>query len=98
MRLLKKIRSHKIYVRPRKFSVYSLIVGTARNGGISKLALWERQNFMNYYSIKAFKELSNNPNWSYIKIAAKVKRKGKLQYHLGNKPGLLDNEIKVKDI
>jgi len=98
MKLLKRIRSHKIYSSSRKLKVYNVTVGITQDGLISELPLWMRINKMNYYSIKAFKELFNSPNWSNIEIAAKVKRKGQLNYYLGNRADLLDDEIKRESI
>tara|TARA_R110001592_G_scaffold310694_1_gene585325 strand:- start:39 stop:335 length:297 start_codon:yes stop_codon:yes gene_type:complete len=98
MKPLKRIRSHKIYSSSRKLKVYNVTVGITREGLISEIPLWMRQNKMYYCSIKAFKELFNSPNWSNIEIATKVKRKGQLNYYLGNRADLLDNEIKHENI
>jgi hypothetical protein len=43
---------------------------------------------------RAFKELPNGPDWSHIKIAAKVKRKD-YTCHLGNKDNF-DGDLEIR--
>jgi hypothetical protein len=94
MKPLKRIRSHKIYSSSRELLIYNVTVGITQNGNISVLSLWERRNRANYHLFRAFKELPNGPDWSHIKIAAKVKRKD-YTCHLGNKDNF-DGDLEIR--